>query len=351
MNFTVLNWNIGGAKYLELEENKRSEFRKQLNGQLQKLIEKHRPHVVTLQEIVRYGASNQSAKDIVDPIKGYRYYSFPLIDTDRLSSEAKWNKVKTAGVWSPDTYFAQGNAMLFRNNVPHFPVWSLPAKSRGFDRRRHFVEQVNIESGLYFGDRNTEPRAALVAHFVFTRNVPERKPLDIFVVNLHLTTLMNERDGIPEIDTAASRIRMAQIDTIFNGIVSRYNLWRQQDYTERLKPRPMKDGENYKRLPPVWILTGDFNFTPESVEYETIRRMNFIDVIYSKGTGSKSKGIDRPATLTVDYIFAGPQFISLDPFIFTDAIKRNGPPDYTVKVSDHYPMFATIPLAIPVTKE
>ena len=55
-----------------------------------------------------------------------------------------------------------------------------------------------MDSGLYFGDRNTEPRAALVSHFIYDSgpSTGDPKPLDIFVVNLHLTTLMMEREGV-----------------------------------------------------------------------------------------------------------------------------------------------------------
>ena len=92
---------------------------------------------------------------------------------------------KLAGDWPDNAFFAQGNAFLLRDNVPHFPVWNLSAsRERGLGRQRHFIEQVNLETGLYFGDRNTEPRAALVAHFMYNYKGETEKPLDIFVVNL-----------------------------------------------------------------------------------------------------------------------------------------------------------------------
>ena len=123
-------------------------------------------------------------------------------------------------------------------------------------------------------------------------------------------------------------------------------MWKQQGFTVRSKQREMKDGETYNRYNPVWILAGDFNFTPESEEYGTIQRMNFIDVVPNKETGTKAKGAGKPATLTVDYIFAGPKFISLDPIITSDGIRNNNV-EYTVECSDHYPMYAKIPITIP----
>lgn len=351
--FKILNWNIGGAKFLKEKEDKRSETREQLNIELKELIRKHKPQVVTLQEIVQYGESSQDFNDIIDKDKigNYQYYPFRLIDSDRLSSKAKWNIIRDEGDWDPKTFFAQGNAFLFHNDLQHFPVWDLPAYSTPkFEREGHFIEQVNLESGLYFGDRNTEPRAALVAHFAFSPKGKEGKPLDIFVINLHLTTLMMEREGIPGIDLEASRIRLAQLGIIFRGIVSRYNRWKRQEFKERGKDRVMEDWETIKREEPVWILAGDFNFTPESEEYETIMRMNFIDVVPNKGHGTKAKGPGNPPTLTVDYIFAGPKFISLDPVITEEGIKSNSV-DAEVPGSDHYPMVAKIPIKIPEDAE
>lgn len=347
MDFKILNWNIGGARFLKEKRLKRQETRKQLNSELRALIRRHSPDVVTLQEIVRYGKSKDHAEDIIDPPRSYRYFSFPLIDSDRLSSEAKWNSIKDLGGWPDDTFFAQGNAMLFKSDVPHFPVWDLStARQKRRGEKRHFIEQVNLESGLYFGARNSEPRAALVAHFIYGPKTRHGKSLDIFVVNLHLTTLMMEREGIPEIDVEASRIRLAQLDVIFSGIVSRYNKWKRQGYSIRGKPRRKGPGETYKRYEPVWILAGDFNFTPKSVEYRTIERMNFIDAVPNKGSGTKAKGAGKRPTLVVDYVFAGSKFISLDPLIIEDEIQNNGV-DHDAKGSDHYPMFAKIPLTIP----
>jgi len=37
-------------------------------------------------------------------------------------------------------------------------------------------------------------------------------PLDVFVINLHLTTLMGEREGIPQVDEEATRKRLAQLE-------------------------------------------------------------------------------------------------------------------------------------------
>ena len=348
MEFTILNWNIGGAKYLEEKRDKREATREQLNFELRQLISWYgRPQVVTLQEIVRYREPGEDMKDLIDPIPGYRYHPFPLIDSDRLSSKAKWNKVKENGGWDEGTFFAQGNAMLFRDDLPHFPVWDLSRSSKDVPTvERHYVEQVNLESGLYFGDRNTEPRAVLVAHFILESPGRKGKPLDIFVINLHLTTLMMEREGIPEIDLTASRIRLRQLDVIFQGIISRYNMWKRQGFPERGKRRRPAKFQTFTRHEPVWILAGDFNFTPASVEYESIMKMNFLDVVLKKGSGTKSSGPGNPPTLTLDYVLAGPNFLAFNPVI-TGVETLNNCVDIRTKGSDHYPLYAKIPLTLP----
>ena len=75
--------------------------------------------------------------------------------------------------------------------------------------------------------------------------------------------------------------------------------------------------------------------------------MNFVDVHEgNKGRATKGSGSGpkAKATLICDYIFAGPKFIALDPLIIEVSKEGNPKPDYSVKVSDHYPLFADIPL-------
>ncbi len=338
MEFKILNWNIAGSCYLEADEDGRAKIRAEINTELKSLVGKHKPHVVTLQEIIRYGSTPGDANNIIDELDGYKYFPFPLIDSQRLSCPIKWARYKQNGNWARDTFFAQGNAIILRDDILSFPIMSLPTCGHDiWQAEDHFIEQVHLESGLYFGDRGTEPRAVQVVHLIFDSPTSPNKPIDIFVVNVHLTTLKMEREGIPEIDSKGSRVRKEQLDVIFEGIISRYMAWRQKGYD--------KQSQRKDRLPPIWIISGDFNFTPESEEYELIERMNFIDVIPSKGTGTKSRGRGKPATITVDYIFAGPKFVSLDPLITSSAIVNNQV-CRDAKVSDHYPMIANIPVDI-----
>jgi endonuclease/exonuclease/phosphatase family metal-dependent hydrolase len=367
MKLTVLNWNIGGAKFFETGKRAdRKIFRDKLNRILKELVcdsDLPKPDVVTLQEIVQYQEDDdEDIQDIIDNIPGYYYFPFILIDSKISSSKAKWEVVKKNSDWGPNTYFAQGNAFLIKKEAPLFKVWDLSNLDQ--DRPeiinpKHYIEKVHLDSGLYFGDRNTEPRASLVAHFIYDptkqyyqgqKNIIERKPFDIFVVNVHLTTLKMEREGVPEIDTMASKIRQGQLDVIFNGIVSRYISWRLSGYKQRGIEINPNDKETFDRYSPVWIIAGDFNFTEESSEYESIKRMNFIDTVPPDGKktqfgyGTKSKGREIDPTLNLDYIFAGPKFVSLSSAIGLTLYSNRVIHDHRFRVSDHYPVLSVLNL-------
>jgi len=264
-----------------------------------------------MQEVVQYESNGNyhNPLNIFNPnfFKdiGYKFHFFPLITTLKHSAQAKWRKVCTSGGWDERAYFAQGNAVLVRDDVSLFPVWSIPKVGVTLDQYlkikneskkssegtstsidpedacnvhrqdprmksdiAYSSEVVFVEQGLYFGDRNSEPRAAIVTHIVLDGKVTKdeklfKKPLDVFVINLHLTTLSNEREGIPSKDEEAGVTRLKQLDIVFNDNISRYNTWKQvKNYALRDKPYPIDDRiETIERHKPVWIVAGDFNFT------------------------------------------------------------------------------------------
>ena len=368
-SFRIVNWNIGGAKYLELKskdsknlrigEENRDDFKAELNAALSHLLRRDQPQVVTLQEVVSYSASGneEEAEQVIDVPAEYRYYPLWLIDTKRHSHQGKWNTVRKKGEWTRDAFFAQGNAILVENGIPWFHIFGRPAAGERQPKTSPndgLVETVKLESGLYFGDRNTEPRAAIVTHFVLSelrggRGVatPLAKPLDIFVVNVHLTTLNMEREGVPAIDEEAAQIRLRQLDIVLNGIVSRYNRWRREDYPVRDEEGTRAKDEKLTRHPPIWIIAGDFNFTPESVEYVTIVRNGFIDLIPSHKVGTKASGLGNRPTLTVDYVFAGPRFEAIDPRVAEDGITNNHVEvNKQTSVSDHFPLIVDVPIVL-----
>lgn len=212
---------------------------------------------------------------------------------------------------------------------------------------QEYMEVVELKSALYLGTRDTEPRAALLIHLSLSNiggnNLP--KPLDVFVINLHLTTLTLEREGNPAIDERAEKARLQQVDTVLNEIVSPYNEWRSRGYkVEGATLLAEKGGrvETAQRFSPIWIITGDFNFIPESVEFKTLERRGFISMV---NAFTKAKGLGNLPSIQVDYIFAGPRFEAIDP---QKAAKSQGTVDVLANnnVSDHYPLFAAIPISI-----
>jgi hypothetical protein len=352
--FRVLNWNIGGRRFFELQPNLRSKFRLELNSQLTALITKYKPDVVTLQEIVSYRAESTAAtEELIEPIPGYTYHPVTLVDSITIARRGKWEEIRQLGSWSSEVSFAQGNAFLIRSDTPLFGLWDLPklgSPPLDIEDRRLAIETVSLDSGLYFGDRDTEPRAAMVSHFVCAsrgknRRVAETdKPLDVFVVNVQLATLVGEREGLPSLEDRATATRKAQLEILFHGIVSRYNDWRHNNYPLAGQPHRTAEHETLDRHTPIWILSGAFNFTENSEEYAYVKRMNFVDAVPNKGSGTKSRGIGHPAVLTLDYIFAGPLIVAMSPVISKQALLMNIV-DHSVNVSDHFPMFALIPLA------
>jgi endonuclease/exonuclease/phosphatase family metal-dependent hydrolase len=355
--FTILNWNIGGGKYLETQSSDREAMRREINEALKSIVKKYRyPQIITLQEIVEYRDPGKKKDELVelidvDWINGekknlYRYFPVMLINSKAYSAKSKWKQIIKKGGWDAKTYFAQGSAFLIREDLcnNHFPVCDLTADCctrRGEHIGEHIIEPVSLNSVLYLGDRDTEPRSALVTHFIFNPK-GNAKPLDVFVVNIHLTTIMKEREEIPEVDLMATEIRMDQIEKIFSGIISSYNVWKERGFPECGEKRVFESWETDKRHQPLWILAGDYNFTPASLEYETIQKMNFKDVVPVKGFGTKARGLGNTAAITVDYVFVGPKRISLDP----EGI-RNNQVLHQIKVSDHCPLYAEIPLKIP----
>ena len=389
--FRLVNWNVAGAKYLEIKsERKREDFKVDLNRVLHDFTHSASPpHIITMQEIVRYhrDGNSDNANRVVEEPEGYKLLENILVDTNRHSHQGKWNKVRRNLGWGKQSYLGQGNGLLVRRDVMDhvFPVMVLPAASmtsREWCRSvvshqvdlgeqeidctpkcesmarnndlchltlRKLIERVALQQGMYFGNRDTEPRLASVCHICWPL---DGKPLDIFIVNVHLTTLSLEREGIPWIDSGASKLRLTQLDTIFNGIVSQYQMWRKSGYMLRGEEQTLVGGaETCDRHSPVWFIAGDFNFPPESEEYRRIMGAGFRDMIVDHRRGTKSRWGDAIPTLTVDYVFVGPLFESISKTRLIESLPMNsvlldenknsqGEP-----LSDHYPIRVSLPLS------
>jgi hypothetical protein len=221
-------------------------------------------------------------------------------------------------------------------------------------RRTPIVEDAQVQTGLYRGDRDTEPRAATVIHLVIDRDLehdhakgpqPLDRPLDVFVVNVHLTTLTEERVGIPEVDSRAAERRVAQLRTILDDTVSPYMRWvRNQFEIKGAHVETIPQVETHRRFRPIWLLAGDFNFTPSAEEHAYLEARNFIDLDREHQVHTKASGTGEDPSITLDYVFAGPAFEALDPRDTRANVKVSTRTDELVRVSDHYPLIVELPI-------
>ena len=345
----ILSWNVGGAKFLSLPESStetndlpcdRRAFRSALNNHLGTLLAQHQPDFVFLQEIVQYERYPNPSDLIAREWENYYYLPSIAIDTLNQNHPLKWQRYREGGGWSDDAYLGQGYGLLWKKNIRHCPVFADISNEKQLRCDNDLsVEIVHIDTGLYSGDRDTEPRLAVVAHFVLRG--PDG-PVDIFVVNLHLSTLNGEREGVPSTNRDAKLIREKQLDLVLDGIVSRYNHWWNKQISEK----------NVKRHRPLWILGGDFNCLPDSCEITKIKEDGFITLVNDQQP-TKASGLGGETTIILDYLFAGLDKYSLDASVrqagFMDKIDQNsktivdGP-----MISDHCPILGYLPVNVSV---
>ncbi len=333
-HLSIINWNVGGGKLLSLPAEERRPYRSELNEALSQLCAEHQPDVVCMQEVVRYVGSSGEERELISPPVGYHYQMFPVLDTARHTHPTRWNRYRKNGNWTSEHFIGQGQGMLWRDDLAHASLWDFKGGRRGPELSTEFVP---IETGLFVGDRDTEPRAAIVAHFFAEA---EGEVRDFFVINTHLSTLHGERAGEPARDQLGVEVRTNQLRTILEGVVARHGAWC-HFLPEDEAPRSV----------PAWILSGDFNTAPDSREIAYVENFGFRDASPRKGQGNKTSGLGNPPTHTVDYIFAS--YNERWPVLSErfDALTSVSPlPLLEYKVSDHYPVVALLPIGTATSK-
>ena len=342
----------------------REERKQQLNNEIQKMIQQYHPEIMAFQESIEFSLSGcwNDRASLLDTPDGYRYYSSILVNSINHPHLNKWNNVRAKGQWPTSTLFGQGNAYLVRKDVSIFPPCSLPKAGVKFTKwlksflssadktlySSSCVQNVALESGLYFGDRDTEARGCLVLHIVIPFHGPrqEEKPLDIFVLNTHLTTLLVERSELTEgkdksYYVQAAELRKSQLHRILNGIVLRYETWIKNGFLVRGKSIELGPYETTKRWAPLWIALGDFNFLANSEEYQWLVNQAFLPLSPANEYKTRAEIIGAVPTTTVDFVFVRPswQYIEMGSKYnvsgSTSSIK-------SVSISDHCPVLAKI---------
>ncbi len=331
---TIANWNVGGAKYLNLPPDSRLAFQRQINEEVRRLCAKWEPDILLLQEVTRTRCICGDPIDLIAAPPGYRYHMEPIHDSDMHSHPTRWRRYRSSGNRPDDDYIAQGAGLLWREDLKHASIWDYTTSAVS---DRLACEMVPTETGLFTGNRDTEPRAAAVAHFVASH---EEEPTHVFVANVHLSTLHGEREQHARRDRLGAQVRLRQLQTILEGIVARHVGWSQ------LVEPPV----NLSNV--MWVIGGDFNAAPQSEEIERVRKFGFCDANPIKGSGNKTSGLGNDPTHTVDYLFANylqswPRMLGA----FDRTAAQNPVPDLSFRVSDHYPTIARLPMISTQTTE
>lgn len=313
-NVTIVSWNIGGVGFLKTDTIGQTQKKERINQAIKNIINSKNPDFILLQEIVKY-----KNIDIIEAPNDYNYTSTIAIDTKNNKHPVKWDQIIKEGNWSKSDYLGQGMGILWKSDIPHCHIWETNINNATHSKKLE-MEKIHIETGLFVGDRDTEPRVIVVSHFILHEK-------HIFLVNIHLTTLRGEREGFPKKDEEGINIRLNQIGIILNGIVSRYNEWRNN--LGIISDRRA-----------LWFLVGDFNATPSSEEITRIKRRNFTSLC--RGYTKRSKDGGAPM-ITVDYIFAGPKYYSFNPKYVNDNLEKIDPMINIIE-SDHVPIVAKFPI-------
>jgi len=332
MHLTIASWNLAGTSFLKIPAKKRLKKRQLYNQQIKQLISQTQPDIILLQEVIRYGhkkadQNDQQVNELFDTPDGYYYQVSISIDTLQNCYPPLWDKIRKSGEWDKTTYLGHGLGILWRKELLHSSLWAV-SKEQLISGPVLEKETVRFETGLFSGNRDTEPRMAVVAHF-------NHNGEDIFIVNFHLTTLKGEREGFPERDQYGSQIRQNQLDTILNGIVSRLNTDRHQQLKKR----------NKRTKPGLWLLGGDLNATIQSAEALKLSQRNFARVCSDIPTKRPTKkgNESKDAKIKVDYLFAGPLYYACQPQHISQS-NMTYQVLYDLDISDHYPIVASFPL-------
>ena len=379
LDLVLISWNIGGARWLELADNhsgdsiyaSREELKRELNVELNELIRKYNPDVVTLQEVVDYSfdGKQQNRDSLINAPPHYKYLSAMIVDSIQHPHLDKWRNVREKGRWPNAAAFCQGNAFLVREDLHVVPVTSLSRVGVTFKDWLEFflpgadekiynqslLSNVYLESGLYFGDRDTEPRSCSVLHLVLPNVIQStsriKRPLDVFVLNIHLTKLVAESLGPEESKRKAAKqgtlVRSKQFERILSDIVLRREKWQKDGFPVRGRVTVPNQFETCDRYAPLWIALGDFNFAPTSKEYKQITDKYFIDINPEENIPTKMSKIDSCFTEIVDYVFLRPSFQSgKDLGLGYRVAGQAFPCTNANMVSDHYPILARIKIEI-----
>jgi len=329
----VMSWNMAGAKLLRqlnLDDPQHSAASSYINAYRE--VWQNRmpflttpppqyPDIILLQECIgfidhspdplRAGDGNlmwPSGDQILQNIYGgYNCFFYPAFSSHKDPHPTKWQRYRNL----PSFIEAeQGYGICISNAGNLRKLWisngstDVPAGPHEYDL---CLEAIPLPTGLYLGNRDTEPRLVIMGRMHITGNHGDARYVNF--LNVHLTTLKDERVGKIRLNRKASERRLQQLDLILDNVISAY-----QEATADRISRNADEGKD-----DVWILGGDFNAKPDSKEITLVKRMGFVDGNPDKhlidanpnrphngriGTKWSLNKILLPPTV-LDYIFCG----------------------------------------------
>ena len=378
IEINVLTWNIAGAKmfnnlnyppdnaalaYVEAYSNA---WKQAVRDLLPKTPQGPKyPDIILLQECIGFKDKRtepssrwESGKRILQQIfRGYECFFFPALSSRIHPHPGKWQKFKLGNIrnFIPDYVEAQqGYGICIRDPSTLRKLWVDEEDQSHMSSHNDLpgsnfelcFEVINSAPGLYLGNRDTEPRLMVMGRL----KIGSPKTVERYVnfVNVHLTTLKGEREGIKTKNDSARDIRLKQLDLLLNYGVSAY----QETKKYRVPRNPKKED--------IWILGGDFNAKEDSEEVKLLQKEfvdgnldkrivdNNTDSPYSDLPGTKWSSTDSDKVpVVVDYILCGLKLTSFSPKqIDTTESQRPFHPrfDNTDFTSDHAVLFASFKL-------
>ncbi|MBT7044930.1 MAG: hypothetical protein HN977_06025, partial [Gammaproteobacteria bacterium] len=330
--------------------------------------DQNRPDIILLQECIGFDdLSNmaphrwQSGSTILGEIfSGYECFFFPAVTSHNNPHPGKWNRYVEGGSVTncipAHVDIQQGYGICVRKGISSRKLWVPLADSKNMATDADIAEAdchscfepISITTGLYLGQRDTEPRLVIMGRAKLESDGESRY---LNYLNIHLNTLSGEREGNVRLNRRAGASRLRQVELILDNIVSAY-----QETTRYRIPAGIEPSRR-----DIWIIGGDFNTTPDSEEIRMIRQAGFIDVIPDKRIedanpdsvfhnriGSKwSLHDSKTPAINVDYIFCGlEQFTFASDGLNTTESRRPFRPCFEdpAFASDHALLFAKIRL-------
>jgi hypothetical protein len=376
MEIRIMSWNMAGAKLFEQLDPEPGPAAGSYTAAFRQVWETSigpwlhpdddLPDIILLQECIGFvdhspapsGRWQEGATILGGIFPGYDCFFFPALSSHANPHPGKWKRYaegKDPRVRIPAAVdIQQGYGICVRHGVSGRNLWVADDRPMSADADRvepgctSCFESINTTTGLYLGNRDTEPRLVVMGRAKLESGGESRY---LNYLNVHLNTLSGEREGNVRLDRRAGASRLRQVELILDNIVSAY----QETRHHRVPQGRSRGGRD------LWIIGGDFNTLPDSEEIAVIRRAGFVDVIpdkrievsdrdggFSGHTGTKwSLGDTDSPPIVLDYIFCG-----LEQFSFpaggldSSGSKRPFRPhfDNPAYSSDHAVLFARIRL-------